>query len=80
MKYLSDSLCYLPNAKRGHSLGSAHVPLTLALFVLRVRANDHYPTTTADNTALFTHFSYRCADFHVLILLFTTQVYHANKD
>ncbi len=34
--------------------------------MLGVGANDHYPTTTADNTALFAHFFNRCSDFHVL--------------
>jgi hypothetical protein len=38
--------------------------LTLALFMLRVGADHHYPTTTFDDAALFTDFFNRRSNFH----------------
>jgi hypothetical protein len=38
--------------------------LTLALFMFGVGTDDHYPTATFDDTALFTDFFNRRSNFH----------------
>lgn len=59
---------------------SGEPSLTLSLFMLRIRTDDHHPTSTADNAALFTHFSNRGSDFHVPNRYITAQICHPSKD
>ena len=41
--------------------------LALALFMLRVFANNHYATVSLDNFALVAHWLYRCSYFHFIL-------------
>jgi hypothetical protein len=50
--------------RREYQLLNEQLDLTLALFMLGIGTDDHYPTTTFDDAALFTDFFNRRSNFH----------------